>query len=168
MLYICGLRAVVAVAAHVRPCQLISITDPDTPAPVVPGLAPEQHLTLAFHDIAVPQPGAVAPQREHIEQILAFAARWERQYPLLVHCHAGVSRSMATAVIVQAMLAPGREEEIAHLLRQRAPHAHPNRYMIALADSLLACDGRLIAAVETMGPATAVAEEGPLVHYWLG
>ena len=167
MLYICGLRAVEANVVHVRPSHLISITDPDIPAPVVPGLARPQHLTLAFHDIEVVQSGMLAPQQEHIEQILAFAAGWDRQHPLLVHCHAGVSRSMATAVIVQAMTVPGREADITQLLRQRAPHAYPNRRMIALADALLGCAGRLMAAVEAMGPGTPVDEEGPLVHCWL-
>jgi len=162
MLYICGLRAVGASAAHVHPSHLISLTDPDTPTPVVPGLARAHHLTLAFHDVEV------APQREHIEAILAFAAGWDRQHPLLVHCHAGVSRSMATAVIVQAMTRPGREADITQLLRQCAPHASPNRRMIALADALLGCAGRLMAALEAMGPATPVGAEGPLVHCWLG
>ena len=167
MLYICGLRTVAACAAQVHPRHLISITDPDTPAPVVPGLASAQHLTLAFHDVEVAPPGMVAPQQEHVERILAFAAGWDRQHPLLVHCHAGVSRSMAAAVMVQAVVMPGREAEITRLLRQRAPHAFPNRRMIALADALLGRAGRLIAAVEAMGPATPVGEESPLVHCWL-
>jgi predicted protein tyrosine phosphatase len=167
MIYVCGLRGVVTAAGHVQPRHIISITDPGTPAPVVAGLLPGCHLMLEFHDIGLPQDGLVAPQQEHIEQILTFAARWDRQHPLLVHCHAGVSRSMATAVIVHALNARGREAEVVRLLRSRAPHAHPNRRMIALADALLACDGRLIAAVETMGPATSVDQEGPLVHFWL-
>jgi predicted protein tyrosine phosphatase len=115
MIYVCGLRGVVTAAVHVQPRHIISITDPGTLAPVVAGLLPECHLRLEFHDIGMPQEGAVAPQQEHIEHILTFAARWDRQHPLLVHCHAGVSRSMATAVIVHTLNARGREERVSNL-----------------------------------------------------
>ncbi len=167
MIYICGLQTVVAGAERVKPRHLISLTDPGTPAPVVPGLEHKQHLKLTFHDIDVPRPDSIAPQKEHIEQIIAFATDWDRQHPLLVHCHAGVSRSTAAAIIVQALTAEGRERDVAHLLRARAPHANPNRRMIALADELLDRNGQLIEAVAAMGPPTAVAKEGCLVELWL-
>jgi len=38
-------------------------------------------------------------------------------------------------------------------LRERAPHAQPNQLMIAIADRLLECNGRLVDAVNTIGPA---------------
>jgi len=167
MIYICGLHGVRVAAAQVEPRSLISITDPGTPAPVVPGIAPARHLKLVFHDLDAPLSGYRAPQREDIEQIIAFAAGWDRQSPLLVHCHAGARRSMATAVILQTLSTAGRERDVTHLLRTRAPHAHPNPRMITLADALLARNGRLIAAVEAMGPSIPVVGEGPLVHLWL-
>jgi predicted protein tyrosine phosphatase len=167
MIYICGLHGVTMAAAQVTPRFLISITDPGTPAPSMPGIEPAQHLKLMFHDLDAPLCGYTAPQREDIEQIIAFAAGWDRQSPLLVHCHAGARRSMATAVILQVLSTTGQERDVARLLRARAPHAHPNPRMIMLADVLLARNGRLIAAVEAMGPATQVVGEGPLVHLWL-
>jgi hypothetical protein len=58
--------------------------------------------------------------------------------------------------------------EAAEQLRRAAPHAYPNRRMIALADQLLQCDGRLIAAREAMGPPrlplTRLSLSGPLVQ----
>lgn len=169
MIYICGLSTVLAAAAQVQPRYLISITDPETPAPQVPGIPPARHLKLMFHDIDAPQSGYVAPQSDHIASLIAFAAGWDCQSPLLVHCHGGASRSTAAAVILKAVIMEGRERDVTHLLRTRAAHASPNRRMIALADTLLARNGRLIAAVEAMGPAIRVGETEtvPLVRLWL-
>ena len=48
-------------------------------------------------------------------------------------------------------------------MRKAAPHAWPNARMIALADEILGCEGRLIAAREAMGPAelTLAGAAGP-------
>ena len=73
---------------------------------------------------------------------------------LLVHCVAGISRSMAVALIALVVKAGGRELEAAQVLRNAAPHAWPNTRMVALADQILGCGGRLVAAREAMGPAT--------------
>jgi len=48
-------------------------------------------------------------------------------------------------------------------MRKSAPHAWPNARMIALADEMLGCGGRLIAAREAMGPAQLTLA-GPLVR----
>ncbi len=71
---------------------------------------------------------------------------------VLFHCIAGISRSTAAALIALTLDADGREQEAARQLRLAAPHAHPNRRIIALADEILRRDGRLIAAREAMGP----------------
>jgi predicted protein tyrosine phosphatase len=164
MIYICGLHAVVEAAAQVRPRHLISITDPETSAPRVEGIAPGRHLKLEFHDINDPEPDLIAPDREHVEHIVGFAAGWDGLDPLLVHCHAGISRSTATALIVAAVRAAGQELQAARLLRARAPHADPNRRMIALADVRLGLDGRLVSAVEAMGPSCFLGEAAFLVQ----
>jgi predicted protein tyrosine phosphatase len=50
------------------------------------------------------------------------------------------------------------EAAIARELREMAPHAQPNRLMIRHADQILAREGRMIAAVESMGEARIVWE----------
>ena len=80
-----------------------------------------------------------------------------------MHCYAGVSRSMAGGLIALTLDAEGREEETARVLREAAPHALPNARIIALADRILDRQGRLVAARDSMGPATPVTE-GPLVE----
>lgn len=66
---------------------------------------------------------------------------------LLIHCEAGVSRSTATALIIYACwLGPGREDEAMRSVVAQRPYAFPNRRMVAMADNLLALDGRLLQA----------------------
>ncbi len=60
---------------------------------------------------------------------------------------------MAAALIALVIKAGGREMEAAYHVREAAPHAWPNQRIIALADEILGCKGRLVAAREAMGPA---------------
>jgi predicted protein tyrosine phosphatase len=53
---------------------------------------------------------------------------------------------------------PGREADIARMLRARAPHAQPNPRLVALADDILGREGRMVDAVDAMGPARVVFE----------
>lgn len=83
---------------------------------------------------------------------------------MLVHCWAGVSRSMAATFIVLCdRLGPGRELQIARALRRRAPHADPNRLFVRFADKLLGRFGRMIEAVDAIGRGTLTVE-GSLVE----
>jgi predicted protein tyrosine phosphatase len=94
--------------------------------------------------------GKVIPSEAHIETLLEFGARWRPEERMVVHCHAGASRSPAAILILLAQKNPGREFELVRLLRQRAHHIRPNSLMIDIADRLLVCEGRLIEAVKTM------------------
>jgi predicted protein tyrosine phosphatase len=78
---------------------------------------------------------------------------------MLVHCWAGISRSMAAAYTILCDRAgPGSELEIARELRIRAAHAYPNALIVALADRALGRDGRMIEAVASIGRGEIVAE----------
>ena len=162
MLYVSSLADMPDGVARLKPSHLISLLAPQELPPTPPGVASQQHLKVAIDDICEPMDGQVHPEDGHIEEILSFAAGWDRARPLLVHCYAGVSRSMATALILLCLESRGREAEVASLISARAPHAHPNRLMVAIADRLLGCDGRLQAAVEAM-PLPDYSGIGPIV-----
>ncbi|HEX6114668.1 MAG TPA: protein-tyrosine phosphatase family protein, partial [Geminicoccaceae bacterium] len=107
--------------------------------------------------------GHILPADEHVGGLIDFVRAWQHdEAPLLIHCVAGISRSMAAALITLVIKAPGREVEAARHVRGAAPHAYPNRRMIAVADQLLGCEGRLVQAREAMGPANLLPF-GPLV-----
>ena len=81
---------------------------------------------------------------------------------MLIHCYAGISRSTASAFITVCVLAPHRDErEIALALRQASPTATPNSRLVALADAYLGRDGRMRAAIESIGRGVDCYEGAP-------
>ncbi len=126
------------------------------------GIAAANHLWLRLHDIASPLDGCVLPEEQHVADLLQFVRRWDRRAPLVVHCYAGISRSTASAFASVCALASHRDEaSIAQALRRASPTATPNMRIVALADRLLGRDGRMIAAIETIGRGTIAAEGEP-------
>lgn len=150
MIHVCGLAALPSLTTELQPTHLVSLLG-DDPFPSTPGcVVPDGHLKLHMHDITEPMDGFIVPERAHLESLIEFSHRWQQAGPLVIHCFAGVSRSTAAALIVLCSYNQGRERDAARILRERAPHAFPNRRMIDLADDLLTCGGRLREAVETM------------------
>jgi predicted protein tyrosine phosphatase len=125
-------------------------------------IAPENHLWLRLHDISVPLDGYIVPGEEHVANLIDFVRDWDRQAPLVVHCFAGISRSTASAFASVCALNPDRDEvSIAQALRRASPTATPNIRIVSLADHLLGRDGRMIAAIETIGRGAFAAEAAP-------
>jgi len=142
-----------AVKRH-RPSHVVTLLGPETAIVTPDGIHADRHLKLTLHDIDAPQPDLIAPGRDHVAELLTFAKAWDCRAPMLVHCWAGISRSTAAAYIVLCSRNDsGSEDEIARAMRHRAPHAQPNRLLIRHADALLGRGGRMVAAVEAMGPA---------------
>src|SRR5512141_1046526 len=119
-------------------------------------IAPENHLVLAVDDIAAPMEGYTAPGQEHVERLIDFVGSWDRAAPMVVHCFAGISRSTAGAYVAACALNPARDElQIAQAIRQASPTAQPNSAIVSIADRLLNRRGRMVRAVETIGPGEA-------------
>jgi predicted protein tyrosine phosphatase len=106
--------------------------------------------------------GYVAPSDVHIEQVLNFVRGWDRGAPLVIHCYAGVSRSTASAFAAACMLNPHRDEmAIARQIRAASPIASPNRLIVGLADKALGRQGRMLRALDDIGPASMMVEGKP-------
>ena len=120
------------------------------------------HLKVSMDDITQEMDGFLAPSQEHIEKVLNFVRSWDRSAPLVVHCYAGISRSTASAFAAACMLNPHRNEiEIARQIRARSPIASPNRLIVTLADKALGRDGRMLRALDEMGPGSMTVEGRP-------
>lgn len=153
-----------ALAEH-GPSHLVSLLSPDHMIETPAGFPSASHLKLGINDIVDVAAGPAPPAREHVDQLLEFSRRWDASQPLLIHCWAGISRSMASAfTILCDRLGPGREEEIALAMRRRAPHAQPNRLLVHHADEALGRGGAMLAAVKAMGPPLLV-EEGVITPF---
>src|SRR6266404_647740 len=123
---------------------------------------PANHLKISMDDITEQMDGFVVPSDSHIEQVLNFVRGWDRSAPLVVHCYAGISRSTASAFAAACALNPHRDEmSIARQIRQASPTAFPNRLIVTLADKALGREGRMMRALDEMGPGTMTVEGRP-------
>jgi predicted protein tyrosine phosphatase len=165
ILAVCPLSRLDAHLAAHNPSHVVSLLSPTAQAPK---LSDVEWLHLKFHDIAEPRESLVPPDAAMVADLLAFAEGWDGARPLLLHCYAGVSRSTAAAFILACRLAAGRNEaDLARALRTLSPSATPNPLMVALADTALGRDGRMIAAVAAIGRG-ADAFEGEAFAWDLG
>jgi predicted protein tyrosine phosphatase len=157
--YVCPLAKVPSAVAQVRPSHLITLLDPKDIIATPEGVHPDRHLKLGINDITEPQPGHVVPEHIHVDRLVQFIDTWSGEDPLLVHCWAGISRSTATAFIALCMRNEGKDEmAILREMRMRAPHIAPNRRIVTFADKILNRDGRMIEAVDALGPGRIVFE----------
>src|SRR6202140_5285884 len=125
-------------------------------------IAPENHLVLAVDDIAMPMEGYTVPAEEHVERLIDFVVKWDRAAPMVVHCYAGISRSTAGAFVAACALNPARDElAIAWDIRSASRTAQPNARIVTIADRLLKRQGRMVRAIETIGPGHAASEGDP-------
>jgi len=125
-------------------------------------ILPAHHLKVQVDDITEPIDGFVAPSEVHVEQVLGFVRGWDRRAPLVIHCYAGISRSTASAFAAVCALNPDRDERsIARQIRAASPIAAPNRLIVGLADQALGRRGRMLRALDDMGPGSMIAEGRP-------
>ncbi len=158
-LLVCPLSGLSDAMESHRPSHLVTLLSPQHMISTPPGFDPARHLRLGLEDVSDPEAADNPPGRADIDRLLAFARHWDGQSPFLIHCWAGVSRSMASAFTVLCdRLGQGREIEIALAMRRRAPHASPNRLLVRHADDTLAREGRMITALTVMGPPLMVTE----------
>jgi predicted protein tyrosine phosphatase len=163
-IYVCPLSAVPLTVSRSRARRLVTCLQHDIAVETPQLIAPGKHLRLALHDIAAEVPGHVAPRADHIEALIEFALDWGGEGDMVVHCWAGISRSTAAAfAALCAINPPGHEAVIAARLRQASPTAQPNRLMIRLADQCLGRGGRIVRAIEAIGPGSYASEAEPFV-----
>jgi predicted protein tyrosine phosphatase len=98
------------------------------------------------------------------DNLVRFALNWDRQAPLLIHCWAGISRSTAAAFIMLCALNPDVPERlVARRLREASVTASPNRLLVRLADARLNRCGRMVTAIEQIGPGQMAPEGQPFI-----
>jgi predicted protein tyrosine phosphatase len=134
--------------------HVLSILDPDWPVPDAFGSFGEhERLELRFHDVIETDDETMRPPlQQHVEQLLAFGrtlmAEPAPAAHLLVHCHAGVSRSTASMILIVAQARPeAPAAAIAQEIFRIRPKAWPNLRIIEMGDALLGRGGTLVAAV---------------------
>ena len=162
MIHVCSLAALAETvkttgASHIL-TVMANVNQVQRPASVLEA----NHLKVSMDDITEHMDGFVAPNDAHIVQVLEFVRGWDRRAPLVVHCYAGISRSTASAFAAVCMLNPHRDEiSIARQIRAASAIASPNRLIVSLADKALGRDGRMLRALDQMGPGNMLVEGRP-------
>ena len=137
-----------------RPTHLLGILDPAMPEPPAYARHADEHerLLLRFHDSEAGIDNG--PQAQHVETMLEWIDRLlssgsAASGRLFIHCHAGASRSTATAylTLVRQRGVAAAEHAFAELLRL-TNKPWPNRTIVQLADEALGARGRLLAPLD--------------------
>lgn len=150
-LTVCGIEEL-AGHCEVGVSHVLSILDPGHPEPPAFGSFGEhRRLELRFHDIIEDTPGMLPPREEDVATVLAFGrdlmAEPPAQRHLLVHCHAGISRSTASMMLILAQARPDipARDIVSHVVSIR-PRAWPNLRILEFGDAMLGRKGDLVAA----------------------
>ena len=146
---ICGLEEL-GLHRQAGVSHVLSILNPDWPEPSEFSLwQRHDRLMLRFYDV-IDRTGAMAPPgADHVAAILEFGRELpiDRPVHLLVHCHAGVSRSTAAALLLLAQRDPARDPgDIVDEIVRRRPQAWPNLRIIEIGDRMLGRHGALVEA----------------------
>lgn len=109
-LTVCGIEELTG-HCDVGVSHVLSILDPGYPSPPAFGSFGEhERLELRFNDVIEDIEGCVPPQPADVERLLAFGQDLMHESAtgthLLVHCHAGISRSTAAMTLILAQARP--------------------------------------------------------------
>ena len=162
MIHVCSLARLHQTVATTGALHVVTLLK-DVDLVQRPGaIAPDNHLVLGMDDITEPRDGYVVPADEHVTRLLDFVRQWDRAKPLVVHCYAGISRSTAGAYVAACALNPGRDEmAVARELRRASATATPNIRIVSLAARMLGRDGRMVAAIDSIGRGDMAYEAMP-------
>lgn len=162
MIHVCSLADLHPTVARTGASHVLTVMANVGQVQRPPSVLAENHLRVSMNDITDEMDGFVAPNDGHVEQVLGFVRGWDRNAPLVIHCYAGISRSTASAFMAICALNPNRDEEsIARQIRAASPSAYPNRLLITLADKALGRDGRMVRALDAIGPGSMTVEGRP-------
>jgi predicted protein tyrosine phosphatase len=127
---------------------VFSITDdPSVDLPFI--CSQGQILRMYFPDTNAPAPEVLEQMSIDVRRALgcAEARQFGPSSALIVHCHAGRSRSSALAWAILVQMGYGIQEAYLHLARLRMG-INPNRAVLCIADDHLGLEGQLLAACD--------------------
>ena len=160
-LFICGLYSVKEILTNNKIDHMLSILDPDNHLDELDiqiiqefePLCPENRLVLKFNDITEKfenesnhdnklfgyRKDLIWPDIHHVEEVLKFALNISDQDNVLIHCHAGISRSTAFATIILMTKMKDEKKVFHHLMHetQRENFICPSKRIIQIADHIM-------------------------------
>jgi len=126
---------------------VITIEDTATEAPFRIEGGQVTQLVLRFDDISEPIDDYVPPNEGVVRSALDFGNRFTKE-TMMIHCHAGSSRSPAIALAILAdRLGAGMEAQAVARMFEIAEWSSPNTEVIRIADCVLERRGALVSAL---------------------
>lgn len=107
----------------------------------------DSHMVIYVDDLTMPRQGYTVPEMKHVQQGLSHFEGLTDQDCVLIHCHAGVSRSAAMAVLLLVKYGVPPADAIKQIYIDR-DCIWPNDLIIEMGDQLLGCNGELISAMK--------------------
>ncbi len=134
--------------------HLLSITSPGTSSGH-PVWFDGVHRDVFFDDVTSRREASVlqvrGPTADDVKSILSFGSALVSGDCVLVHCEAGISRSTAAAYAILCQeLGAGHERRALDEVLAARPSAYPNRWVVQLADEILARGGRMLEALDSL------------------
>jgi predicted protein tyrosine phosphatase len=143
LVFLSDLAGVPERVLELGPAYMVSLLDPEDK--LAGEFGQVVRLRLDMRDIDWQDEGG--PSQEAVVELIAFLRAVPPGASLLVHCHAGVSRSTAAFLIAHAVrYGTGSEalEAARSDLEREEPWAMPNPLLLRLADRELHAEGRLV------------------------
>jgi predicted protein tyrosine phosphatase len=131
--------------------HVLSMLGPDqTDPPAIAEFGPHRRLILRFRDVIDPLPDQIGPTCADVERLLDFGRDVSQTSDghLLVHCHAGISRSTAAATLIMMQANPEwSASDALEAVAALRPRAWPNLLILEFGEALLRRHGEIVAAV---------------------
>ena len=162
MIHVCSLARLHQTVEETGARHIITLLKDISLVERPPTVDAKNHLHIDVDDICCPVDGYRHPCEDHVTRLMSFVTSWDRSAPMVIHCYAGISRSTASAYAAACALNPDRDEmTIAQEMRRASRTAMPNSLIVSLADRILERQGRMIAAIEAIGPGDMAYEADP-------
>ena len=118
--------------------RIISIYSPNNSFPLFPEVKAANILRLCFNDIDHTRNNLKPISQRDIRNILKFTMTCNQNTDILIHCFAGVSRSVAISIIIYFMHNRHiRPSDLYSLIMEKAPFANPNKLVLKQAGRVL-------------------------------
>lgn len=121
------------------PDKIVSLVDPAAARNLAPD---DNHLVIPMHDIDQKMTGWIWPNEDHVREVLEFSRGFNKDDKVLVHCHAGVSRSTAMAIGILIQHGMTLKDAVEYVFEIR-DCAWPNALIIEILDKELNLNGEL-------------------------
>jgi predicted protein tyrosine phosphatase len=148
---VCSLAEVNSALIDQGVTHLLSVVDHPTHLNEISCDFDENHWLKIFCEDHIDSWQLHAMTWDQMEKILDWSSDLDETVTLLVHCHAGVSRSPAVALAIMVQqLGANRVADAMKWLKRIKNICCPNPVITNLADQILNCQGKLFKAAEKL------------------